>query len=274
MNSNGVRGNYSEVVTEPISTVWLRPTRPPRKSGLTRDQIVAATVELLDAQGLEALSMRKLGARLNSGATSLYWYVANKHELLELALDEMWGLVEMPEPEERDWREVFTTFAYSLRATLRTHPWAATLLGQLPSIGPHALALTDRMRRSCLRAGFAGQDVYLAAGVLMSFILGQILPEMSYRKSAGGEIDHASIRESVDRLTTDYPQLRADYRDTVPADPEIARALAFDFGLVCVLDGLAARLNEPDRRDTCSDRRRSPRPDDRRPDRDRRAEIR
>ncbi|AHH18854.1 putative transcriptional regulator, TetR family [Nocardia nova SH22a] len=225
-----------------MSTVWLRPARPPRKTGLTRDQIVAATVELLDAQGLEALSMRKLGARLNAGATSLYWYVANKNELLELALDEIWGLVEMPEPEDRDWREVFTTFAYSLRTTLRAHPWAAALLGSLPSIGPHALALTDRMRRSCLRAGFTGQDVYLAAGVVMSFILGQILPEMSYRKATGGEIDHDSIRASVDLLAADYPQLRADYRDTVPADPEVARALAFDFGLVCVLDGLAARL--------------------------------
>lgn len=229
-------------MAEPFGTVWLRPARPPRKSGLTRDQIVAATVELLDAQGLDALSMRKLGARLNAGATSLYWYVANKHELLELALDEMWGLVDVPEPDDRDWREVFTTFAYSLRATLRAHPWAAILLGQLASIGPHALALTDRLRRTCLRAGFAGTDVYLAASAVMSFILGQLLPEMSYRNAAGGEIDHESIRDAVDRVAAEYPQLRADYRDTLPADPEVVRALAFDFGLVCVLDGLAARL--------------------------------
>ncbi|WP_084461710.1 TetR/AcrR family transcriptional regulator [Nocardia kruczakiae] len=232
-------------MTKPFSSVWTRQARPPKRSGLTRDQIVAATVELLDADGLDALSMRKLGARLNAGATSLYWYVANKDELLELALDEVWGLVETPDPDHANWREVFTTFAYSLRATIRSHPWAASLLGQLPSVGPNAFALTDRLRRTCLRAGFAGTDVYLATALVMSFILGQVIPELTYRKAVGGEVDHQSVLASMDQLAADYPQLRADYRDALPQDPEVARALAFDFGLVCVLDGMAARLGEP-----------------------------
>lgn len=231
-------------MTKPFSSVWTRQARPPRRSGLTRDQIVAATVELLDADGLESLSMRKLGARLNAGATSLYWYVANKDELLELALDEVWGLVETPDPDHTSWREVFTTFAYSLRATIRSHPWAASLLGQLPSVGPNAFALTDRLRRTCLRAGFDGTDVYLASALVMSFILGQVIPELTYRKAVGGEVDHQSVLASMDQLAADYPQLRADYRDALPQDPEVARALAFDFGLVCVLDGMAARLGE------------------------------
>ena len=85
-------------MTKQFSSVWTRPPRPAKTSGLGRDQIVAAVVELLDAEGLDALSMRKLGAKLNAGATSLYWYVANKDELLELALDEVWGLVDTPEP--------------------------------------------------------------------------------------------------------------------------------------------------------------------------------
>ncbi|MFF0455928.1 TetR/AcrR family transcriptional regulator [Nocardia africana] len=231
-------------MTKPFSSVWTRQPRPPRRSGLTRDQIVAATVELLDADGLEALSMRKLGARLNAGATSLYWYVANKDELLELALDEVWGLVETPDPDRASWREVFTTFAYSLRATIRSHPWAASLLGQLPSVGPNAFALTDRLRRTCVRAGFDGTDVYLASALVMSFILGQVIPELTYRKAVGGEVDHRSVLASIDQLAADYPQLLADYRDALPQDPEVARALAFDFGLVCVLDGMAARLGE------------------------------
>lgn len=243
MELNDVPAIYRDDVTEPFRSVWTRPPRPPKKSGLTREQIVAAAVAQLDADGLEALSMRKLGARLNAGATSLYWYVANKDELLELALDEMWRLVCVPDPEQVGWREVFTTFAYGLRAALREHPWAAALMTQLPSVGPNALAITDRLRRTCLRAGFAGSDVYLAASLVMSFILGQVIPEITYRKARGGaEVDHESMIESMEVLATDYPELREDYRSTLPADPEVARVMAFEFGLVCVLDGLAARL--------------------------------
>lgn len=232
-------------VTKPFSSVWTRQPRPPRKTGLTREQIVAAAVDLLDAEGLEALSMRKLGARLNAGATSLYWYVANKDELLELALDEVWGLIDTPDPDRVGWREVFTTFAYSMRATIRAHPWSASLLGRLPSVGPSAFALTDRLRRSCVRAGFTGADVYLATSVVMSLILGQVIPEITFRTSRGGEVDTESLLAAMETLAADYPQLRADYRETLPADPEVARALGFEFGLVCVLDGLAARLGEP-----------------------------
>ncbi len=242
-----MRGNYSVDVTQPFRTVWTRASRPPRTSGLTREQIVAAAVDILDADGLDALSMRKLGSRLDAGATSLYWYVANKRELLELALDQAWGMVRVPEPEGQDWRAVFTTFAYSLRATLRAHPWAAMLLGQLPSVGPNAFALTDRLRRTSAQAGFTGTDIYLASSLLMSYVLGQVLPELSYRKAiGGGEVDHTSLLTAMEDLAADYPQLRADYRDTLPSDPEVARALAFDFGLICVLDGMAARLGDRD----------------------------
>jgi AcrR family transcriptional regulator len=230
-------------VSKPFASVWTREPRRPKTAGLRREQIVAAAVELADAEGLESLSMRKLGARLGAGATSLYWYVANKDELLELVLDEIWGLVDTPEPEQSPWREVVGTVAYSLRATLLAHPWVATLLGQMPSVGPRAFELGDRLRRTFLRAGFTGADIYLAAGTVMSFVLGQVIPEISLSKAADPE--EASYVESLDHLARDYPEMLHDYRSTLPADPDVARALAFDFGLLCVLDGLEARLRGP-----------------------------
>jgi hypothetical protein len=76
----------------------------------------------------------------------------------------------------------------------------------------------------------------------MSFILGQVLPVLSYQKSRHGkEYSIESLKATVVELAADYPQLRADYAE-MPSDPETARALAFDFGLVSVLDGLEARL--------------------------------
>ncbi|MGK8523410.1 TetR family transcriptional regulator [Nocardia asteroides] len=84
-----------------FTSVWTKQPRRPRTSGLGREQIVAAAVEILDANGLDALSMRKLGAKLGAGATSLYWHVSNKEELLELVLDEFWGMVRTRNPSRR-----------------------------------------------------------------------------------------------------------------------------------------------------------------------------
>ncbi|MBF6059389.1 TetR/AcrR family transcriptional regulator C-terminal domain-containing protein [Nocardia terpenica] len=230
-------------MTKQFSSVWTRPPRQPRSSGLGREQIVAAATELLDADGLEALSMRKLGAKLGAGATSLYWYVANKNELLELVMDGMWGRVRLPE-DETSWREVAGTFAYRLRDTLLEHPWAAELLGRLPSLGPNSFRIGDRLRRAFVQAGFEGNDVYLATSTVMSYVLGTVLPEITYRKTLGAmEFDRDAMLATLEQVAADYPEMIADYRETVRSgDHDTMRALAFDFGLVCTLDGLAARV--------------------------------
>ncbi|MEU0876253.1 TetR/AcrR family transcriptional regulator [Nocardia brasiliensis] len=232
-------------MTKQFDSVWLREPRRPKASGLHREQIVAAAVEILDAEGLEALSMRKLGAKLGAGATSLYWYVANKNELLELALDEFWGMADTPESDDVPWRELLSAFAYNFRAVLRAHPWGAMLIGRLPSMGPNALRVTDRLRRAYVGAGFRGTDIYLASGTVMSYVLGVVLPEIAWRNSYGQlEFDRESVVEMMDHAARDYPELQADFRATTPTNPEFARAMAFDFGLLCVLDGLEARLGD------------------------------
>ncbi|WP_036494083.1 TetR/AcrR family transcriptional regulator C-terminal domain-containing protein [Nocardia sp. BMG111209] len=234
-------------MTRPFTSVWTREPRQPKSAGLRREQIVAAAVELLDAEGLDQLSMRKLGSRLGAGATSLYWHVANKDELLELTLDEIWALVEVPESDLDSWREIATTFAYSMRGAVLAHPWAATVAGQFPSVGPHAFALMERLRRTFVRAGFTGTDIYLAAGTVMSYVLGQVIPEISARRmrGGGGEWTLDATVDSADLLAADYPELLADYRATRYTDMDAGYAVAFDFGLLCVLDGLAARLTAP-----------------------------
>src|SRR5690349_20267833 len=79
-------------------SIWTRPRRTGRAStALSREQIVAEAVALLDEEGISALSMRKLGARLGSGATSIYWHVPSKDDLVELVLDEVYGEVAVPE---------------------------------------------------------------------------------------------------------------------------------------------------------------------------------
>lgn len=230
-------------MTEPFRSVWTRAPRRTRTSGLSRDQIVRAAVAVLDKDGLEALSMRRLGAELGAGATSLYWHVANKNELLELALDEIWGSIDDGGLESASGlRELLSTFAYNFRGALLSHPWAATLIGQIPSVGPQAFRLTDRLRRAFTEAGFRGFDVYLASGTVTSFVLGQVVPLIAMEKAHGGPVDETQVRRILDELSVDYPQMRDDYRKFMPEDSTVGNALGFDFGLLCLLDGLEARL--------------------------------
>ncbi|MFG2982934.1 TetR/AcrR family transcriptional regulator [Streptomyces sp. NPDC048258] len=137
------------------SSVWLaaRPAAPARRrseapSGLDRERITAATVRMLDAEGLARFSMRRLAAGLGVTAMSLYWYVDTKHDLLELALDRALGELALsagPAPE--GWPGRLRALARGYRRLLADHPWVAPLTAAYPNIGPHARAFDAALQR-------------------------------------------------------------------------------------------------------------------------------
>ncbi|GAB3889203.1 TetR/AcrR family transcriptional regulator C-terminal domain-containing protein [Microbispora bryophytorum] len=232
---------------KPFSSVWTRERRGGREQGLSRDQIVRAAVELLDAEGLDALSMRKLGARLGAGATSLYWHVANKDELIELVMDEVYSTVVLP--EAADWREAARVFAYGMRHAVFEHPWSASLIGVVPALGPNALTASDRLMGAFVRAGFEGIEVDYAMTAVVSYTLGATIPEVAFLsslKASGKSMTElqATVDPIVMKMAADRPNLLARYRSYADEgfDPLVARRLAFEFGLTALLDGLGARL--------------------------------
>ncbi|MEV4458808.1 TetR/AcrR family transcriptional regulator C-terminal domain-containing protein [Microbispora sp. NPDC049633] len=232
---------------KPFSSVWTRERKGAREQGLSRDQIVRAAVELLDAEGLDALSMRKLGARLGAGATSLYWHVANKDELLELAMDEVYGMVSVP--DDAGWRQAATAFAYGLRGAILEHPWSASLIGALPALGPNALAAADNLMAAFAEAGFGGMDGDYAVAAVVAFTLGATVPEVAWSRAAvEAGTDHLEMQQAIapvlEKLASERPRLRERYQTYVGKsfDPAIARRLSFDFGLTALLDGLGMRL--------------------------------
>ena len=93
-----------------IASGWRR-ERPAQPEPLTVDRIVATAIEIVDREGLDALSMRRLGTELGAGATSLYWHVKNKDELLDLALDKLFAEIEAPDPE-LPWRDQLRELAH------------------------------------------------------------------------------------------------------------------------------------------------------------------
>src|SRR5438876_12310675 len=96
---------------------------------LTRGQIVNAAIDLLDADGLEGLTMRALGERLGSAATAVYWHVGSKANLVALAGDHVWNEVELPDLATVDWRTAAAHMAIDLNAVLTRHPWLVQAFG-------------------------------------------------------------------------------------------------------------------------------------------------
>lgn len=104
-----------------------------------------AAIQLADADGLEAVSLRKVATALGVGPMRLYTYIAGKDELLDLMVDAAYAEIR---PAGDDWREVLRSLAETTRHAAHEHEWLADLLGGRPQLGPHALARGGRRGRA------------------------------------------------------------------------------------------------------------------------------
>ncbi|WP_265520393.1 TetR/AcrR family transcriptional regulator [Oerskovia flava] len=177
-----------------------------REAPLRRDDVVAAAIALVDAHGLRALSMRRLGEALGVEAMSLYTHVANKDDLLGAMVDAVFAKMS-PAPAGTHWRAALTTVATSKRAVLRRHPWALPLLDSRRAPGHATLAHHDALL-GCLRgAGFSVPATGHVYALLDSFVYGFALQEASLLLTDPD--DSADLaREMLERLPADtYPHL-------------------------------------------------------------------
>ncbi|MFC4116002.1 TetR/AcrR family transcriptional regulator [Nonomuraea zeae] len=228
---------------KPLASVWLREPRKATSPGRSREEIVSAAIQLLDEEGHSGLSMRKLGAKLSAGATSLYWYVANKDELLELAYDEVWGEMPVPDPGQVGWRASASAMARGMRQVILRHPWSADLIGRMPALGPQALGVTDKMRKTFKAAGFRGLEIDYANSTLTAFVFGMTIPEIAWDAATNTpDYDAEEMRASVVRAAAQFPDLLESVNLDTYDDPQAMREMCFDFGLASVLDGLERRL--------------------------------
>ena len=161
------------------TSVWLegkarRGRGGGQPSGLDRDRITEVTVRLLDAEGLDRFSMRRLATELSVTAMSVYWYVDTKDDLLELALDTAFGELELPDPEAaaEDWREQLRALAASYRALLVRHPWLSPLAGRYLNIGPNSLVFSRTVQRVVRRTGLPDHRITSAISAVFQFVYG------------------------------------------------------------------------------------------------------
>lgn len=188
--------------------------RRPRADGLTLERIVAAAVELVDAQGLDALTVRRLASGLGTGSASLYRHVASREELLVLMIDHVLGEITLP-PESLTGRERVVGLAAELRRVLMAHPRLLPALAASPLLGPNAMRGAERGMLDMHEVGFdpiAAVPAYLA---LIDYVLGTVY----FDTSSAGQ-DFRSV---------------ADFE--APSAEEV-----FEFGLETFLAGLDARF--------------------------------
>ncbi|WP_406063546.1 TetR/AcrR family transcriptional regulator C-terminal domain-containing protein [Streptomyces sp. NBC_01077] len=233
----------------PVPSVWARQQPTPDQPALSRASIVREAIVMLDADGIEALSMRKLGARLNAGATSLYRHVATKDELMELAVDEVAAEFTVPPPGS-PWRAAATEAAVSFRATALRHPWLSSVLGQagLAYLGPNLMSYSERLAGLFTAAGFP--EPSRAIDTVLSYVIGMSTTEAAWlitvARSGSTEADLiAGLMPAAQQAAAGHDHLTEAYADAAvhaTIDPVAIRDEKFFYGLEVVLDGLEMRL--------------------------------
>ena len=216
---------------------------------LSRDQIVTAALELMDAEGLEGMNMRALGKHLDSAPTAVYWHVGSRESLIALAADRAWAEVELPDPAAVGWRTAAYQMATSEYAMLTRHPWLVQAFGSYQLYGPGKARHDEHSIAVYQAAGFAGAEADQATSAVFTFVLGNALglaATASFSRKLGrdgGDVQALlqANRAEVLAVAAQFPLLRA--RLELPsAGYGAAPEGSFAFGLQALLDGLEARL--------------------------------
>ncbi len=216
---------------------------------LTRQQIVDAAIDLLDSEGLEGLSMRSLGQRLDSAATAVYWHVGSKANLIALAGDQLWGEIALPDLPATDWRTAARQLATDLHTLLTRHPWLVQAFGTFPVFGPSRSHFNEHSLAVYEAAGFTGAQIDQAATAVFTFVLGNALGRaatlsLTRKLSRDGGDAEGLMRDTMAKareIGAQFPRLRARL-ETAAADYGAAPENTFEFGLQAILHGLEAQL--------------------------------
>jgi len=232
-----------------------RGAQPPRRDrGLSRAEIVRAAIAVADAEGPDAISMRRIAREVGAGVMSLYWYVSSKEELLDLMLNAIEAEIEVPDPSG-DWRADLGVFAHRTRDSLRRHRWAVDFIGSRPPSTPNDVRNLERLL--ALLDGLGVEDVRLIFGVFMTvatFVIGAVIreaQEVHFQREQERveasltpeevQAEHARYRAWFE-AAGEFPHIAKLMKSGVDPDDPNTREERFQFSLDCVLDGIAARL--------------------------------
>jgi AcrR family transcriptional regulator len=210
------------------------PPRPP----LTRERALTTAVALADAEGIGALTMRRLARELGVEAMSLYHHVANKDEILDGMVDLVFGEIELP-ADDADWHPAMRDRATSVRAALTRHPWAIGIMESRNTPGPATLQHHDAVIGCCRRSGFSIEMTAHTFSMIDSYIYGFVLQEINLPFDDTddlGEVVESMMPRPVAERYPNLVELTAEHI----LQPGYRYGDEFEWGLQLLLAGLEA----------------------------------
>lgn len=217
--------------------------RTPRREPVTRQRALVAAIALADAEGIEALTMRKLAQALHVEAMSLYHHVANKNDILDGMVDAVFTEIELPAVDS-EWRPAMLQRAHSLHATLFRHPWAIGIMESRSAPGPATFRHHDAVIGCCRKAGFSVEMSAHAFSLLDSYIYGFVLQEVNLPFNDSDDLGEVLDTMVPTDLAQAYPYF-AELTSEYVVKEGYSYADEFEFGLGLILDGLERAARKP-----------------------------
>ncbi|HQZ35460.1 MAG TPA: TetR/AcrR family transcriptional regulator [Ilumatobacteraceae bacterium] len=244
--------------TDPLD-VWTRGDRASRKPRFTRDDIAEAAIRIADAEGFDAVSMRRIAAELDAGTMTLYHYIRTKDELLSLIIDAFMGEVILPEGSRLppSWREAMTVIARRSRDAIRRHPWMFDISDD-PSLGPNGVRHFDQSLQALASLDVDLQGKFDVLMAVDEYVFGFCMHE---RNNHGPGDDNDQLSPALanylaDLIATgDYPAMESMTEGSSLDEvwTRIAGAMRdetrFDRNLKRLLDGFERSFGASDSRD-------------------------
>lgn len=212
---------------------WRQRAEPSReRKPLTRDAIVDAALVVLEREGIDGLSMRKVAQELGAGAASLYWHVGDKEQLLSLLLDRIVGEQQIPEPDPEHWQDQLREMARRSRELFKSRRDSARLsMGRIPT-GPNSLPVMEKVL-AVLAAGDLPPRVVAYAADIMALYVGAF----AFEESIAREGDPEQFEQYLRSLPPEqFPVITGLAADLTAGDADER----FEFGIELLIAGLEA----------------------------------
>lgn len=216
----------------------------PARPRLSRSLVLRGAVAVADAGGIGALTMRSLADALEAKPMSIYHHVANKEDVLDGIVDQVFSEISLPEIG-REWQSEMRRRAVSARAAMLRHTWAIGLVQTRTNPGPATLKHHDAVIGTLREAGFSVEMTAHAFALIDAYVYGFALSEATLPISGPETVTEVAGRMLDRSSAEDYPYL-TEFSIEHVMKPGYAFGREFEFGLDLILNGLAGLQEQLD----------------------------